>query len=477
MRVGLITGYGQLGYSSIDYFYDQIERVFRQLGSSIERHDYSGTAQRLVENPPDITIGIGTHLHLLGKSPVFDVTERPHISWVIDSPVPMGISYIRSPHLHYVTIDRQHSDFLEERGGTADFVPLGTTQPKEGKPHADREMGVVFTGHLPDPEGVREKWAEHGERTVGWLNEALECALADMNTPLLNHVRAYMNSRGIAVGEDNGNEVFFYKHLNDYLRGYKRQITLDAIDDVAVHIFGGCDAKPLLEKRNFIFHGSIDYMKTFEVFDECRLAINVAPNYYDGCHDRAIVPISSGAASLTDENRYLREHFEHGESMLFYDFHQLDGLNDQLAGLMSDPRRSEAMAQAAIPTIKERFTWEARLGEMHTICGGLVERGDAIRARKERIHRFDEAVAYLKAAADAFRDGNAGLGNVSVMQGIEGVIGLLAENSDPLFTQRLSTLINTLVNAQTQGHAASAAELLDRELIPLLGDQREALVG
>ena len=469
MRVGLITGNGKLGYSSVDYFFEEIERHFTARGSEVQRFDLAGGVVPLAEAEPDVTLGIGTQLFFVGEQPMWDALKIPHVAWVIDSPVPMDISQFRSPLLHYATIDRQHSDFLTSLGGDCTFIPLGTRTPERDLDTA-REYDVIFTGHVGAVEAVREKWREHGAEAHTLLEQLLGPCLADLHTPLLTQIRRQLANRGLFEPADSAIVRTLYAALNEYLRAYKRVAVLEAIQESEVHIFGNCDEPSLRGKTNLQFHGPVPYQQTFELFRHAKVAINISPNYYDGSHDRAVVPISYGALSLTDDNRYLREHFGHQESMLFYRFDALDAIDPLLKSVLAEPELMRGMAERAAATVAEQFTWEQRCGQLHALCDTLAEKHSAHRVAPVEA----QAIDILMDAAKSFRAGDASRGNVTVLKGFEKAAELLGSQSDPAFQERFADALRRTVEAQSHGKLAEVADLLEGDVVPLLRTRLES---
>lgn len=500
MNIGFITGYGETDDYSTAYGVEHLIRELTALGNRVTRYPMDALHRTDIEGKPDITLSIGCPDFLSRNRKTCDVVQRPHLSWVIEDPINMQVSHHRSPHLHHITIDRQHSTFLVGQGHQAHFIPLGAPEPTPGRLHADRELAVVFTGQIADPEQLRQGWMQYCDDVVqsmekrprgelyapalrredyhAMIEEALECSLSDPHTPLLFQIRSYLHDHDLYYhlgNVDNQLEQFLYRPLNEYLRSLKQVMVIASIHSSPVHCFGICTARALLNQPNLVRHPPVNRAETFDLFQNTRIAINVTPHHYDGCHDRAIVPVSLGAAVLTNNNPYLYEHFIPDESMMFYDFAHLGSIDTRIENMLKDPENTAAMAQNAVPIVERTFTWKRRIGEIHDLCRELVAghaRQQSIAKKSKEVNRI---IGYLHEAVKRYRAYDLEGATHAITQGFDNLTHLIAECETSAFSRSLAPILPLFTDAQARCDLRLAAYFVEEKILPLIAIHHQSL--
>lgn len=361
MKVGVLAGNDEMAYSSIRHFNEQIVEAFCRLGC--EAKAYSLTKEKnemfdLIADRPDFTIGFGSFFGNVNGQPMFDELKIPHIAWVIDHPIQCDISYVQSPYLFYLTIDHEHTDFLQARENRARFVPLGAQVCSSGC--GDKKYDLVFTGQIVSTDALYQKWDQYGPSVKSALVEITEFCLRNLHVPVLQVVHKYIDVYGIKV--DASTIRFLFTRVNAYVRSYKRRQVIESIRETPIDFFGELTPE-LAAQPNIRYHGTISYMETLDVFRDAKIAINVSPNYYNGSHDRFVLGCASGAVGLTDWNPYLDQYFTDEENVLFYEWGKIGEIEGKVQAVLKDEEYRLRMMYSFTSVIKEHFTWDRRCAE------------------------------------------------------------------------------------------------------------------
>lgn len=346
MKIGIIRTTEDMCYNSVKVFNDEIKVAFENIGHEVV-NCYDGYE---IKDDIDFTIGIGTRYFAIDNKLYNDIIRKPHFAWIIDHPIGCKLSYIKSNYLYHIAIDMEHQMYLEMLGNKVFFLPLGTR--KCNTLNENKIYDVVFTGSIEDCNARYNLWKEQSKEIFDCLKGMVEQSLANVAIPPLPYVLKYVGD------SSNDTRKFIYDEVNSFVKSYKRKIVLNSIKDHKIHLFGGTDDKELLNNKNIIFEGSVDFEKTYDIFLKSKVAINVSPNYMLGSHDRPITAAEHGAVVLTDENPYMLEHFKN--SMLFYSFSDLSSLDDKIDSVLNDENKASEMVNKSRRIIEKEFTWEEK---------------------------------------------------------------------------------------------------------------------
>ena len=89
--------------------------------------------------------------------------------------------------------------------------------------------------------------------------------------------------------------------------------------------------------------------------------LNCMPWFKDGSHERIYNAMLNGAICVTDESKYLKEQFIHGQNIVFYELNDIPSLVENIKYLLSHSEVAEKIALKGYCIAHERDTWERRL--------------------------------------------------------------------------------------------------------------------
>lgn len=149
-----------------------------------------------------------------------------------------------------------------------------------------------------------------------------------------------------------------------WIRTYFREKAVRALAEggVKVYLFGkDWERIPCQKPENLISNGHMaNSLECVRAVGQGQIALNTMPWFKDGAHDRIFTAMLQGAVAFTDDSRYLREQFDDGDALVYYDLHNMDGMAQQVGQLLREPERLYAIACRGYAAAVKGHTWEQR---------------------------------------------------------------------------------------------------------------------
>lgn len=117
--------------------------------------------------------------------------------------------------------------------------------------------------------------------------------------------------------------------------------------------------KELLEIRP-----EIPMKDSMRVFERAKVALNVMSWYKAGMTERIANILFSGAVCLSDETRYLKEHFQVGDEIVLYRLEELEKLPEIIRGLLQDEKERNRIAWNGYQRAKRELGWDQKAMEL-----------------------------------------------------------------------------------------------------------------
>ena len=99
-----------------------------------------------------------------------------------------------------------------------------------------------------------------------------------------------------------------------------------------------------------------------------KIVINKMPLFLDGSHERVFTAMLNGAVCCTDESGYWKQEFIDGESICFYDFQDLDNLENIIKELLLNLDKAGKIAQNGYDIAIHKHQWKNRAEQILEIC-------------------------------------------------------------------------------------------------------------
>lgn len=338
-----------------------------------ERKDPGAFLKTLADNPPECTLSLNGLLPDDQGRFFCDLIKIPHVAFLINSPN-LFIPLTRSPLSIVSCSDRSSVDFFKGLGfNNAFFTPLGGDKDLAAEPNTNRIYDVVMHASFIDYEAIRSSWKDKYPTPVRIaMEEAAEAALSDYLTPYhitFVHAIDKQMSKHSGIDPQNIDFLAIFSEIELYLSGKDRVELVSAIDEAKVDIFGSSEGlygwkKYLGNKRNVVLHDPVPFTQSIEIMKHAKIVLNSSPWNKFGGHERIFTAMACGALVLTNENMFLREHFQDGKSILYYQPYSWDTANHKINEFLADGDKRRRAAEQGRTLLVNNHTWDHRAAQL-----------------------------------------------------------------------------------------------------------------
>jgi spore maturation protein CgeB len=305
----------------------------------------------------------------------FDAFQIPLYSYMIDHPACHFDVLADGPDKGIISvIDRRHLDYLKSTSlpRAADvFLPHGGPPPDPApKPMAERRTDVLFCGNLVAPFDISTAAEaacapEMKGAPPGLAERLLDRCFHEMADPYVI-VRDELTALGLNPHADDRAAALrnLVNDLNDQITISWRVRLLNALKGVRVTVLGDIAPDALLGQGSHIQAvGPVEFREFLGVLRDTKVLLNITPKFRDGGHERIFYGQARGTVPLTDDNLYLRETFEDGQSILFLPA-EPEAAAQVLQDALSDLKRLDDIAGAGADVLTTHHTWDDRARRM-----------------------------------------------------------------------------------------------------------------
>ena len=370
---------GESQYDAISCFMNDLADGFRQLGCRV---DILGG---ITKDALDRTIYFEEYdvvLSFFGiTSVLYDAINRnPNtlfFLFLVDHPY-YRYDWLAEQHRNLIVscIDRNHCNFLQKYYKNIDavqFVPHGgNLSEKPPKPFADREIDVAFFGTCSASNEYKSIVDQMSEDIMKIMDATIARVMQGECIPAEEILIQELRSGGIELSEAQLLELFVVLAFADtYIRAKQREklILHLAKSGLEVHVYGnGWEKDELAQYENIKCHGAVSYTEALDIMTNTKIVINKMPLFLDGSHERVFTAMLNGAVCCTDESGYWKQEFIDGESICFYDFQDLDNLENIIKELLLNLDKAGKIAQNGYDIAIHKHQWKTRAEQILEIC-------------------------------------------------------------------------------------------------------------
>lgn len=348
-------------------------------------HIITDTLEALKTGEFDAAVGFnvqGMHrLALPNGENAFDHYGVPFFNWIVDPPMDHYESMISTcKNYHVICIDKNHVGLIERFFPdikSVHFLPLGgldtdqVTQDLE-----DRDYDISFcAGFMKEtPKEMLERIKAFSEPMRSLTMYMIDLMMTDRDMDTEDAFYTVLQEQGYDIKNISAERLRdLYRmchgaHL--FMRYYIRYEIVKklTLSPVKFHLFGNGWREHLGMENRFsrtVFHPSVSFAETTEVFRNSRIVMNVMPWFKNGTHDRIASGMLHRAVVLSDTNKYLDE-FPRG-IIETYDLHNTDTLSQQIESMLGDMPKLQRIADAGYYYAKEHMSWNAITTELLNI--------------------------------------------------------------------------------------------------------------
>lgn len=254
------------------------------------------------------------------------------------------------------------------------FCPHAVEKELAAPENSDRIYDVVFIGTSYDPEGLRQYLKEElPEIDFKVFDEACEIALSEKNTTFFQATLRAITENELQIQNDDQFATLAYC-VDSYTRGIDRVQLIRSIKDAKVHVFGGewlISGPPrnpwsyyFANQPNVVLHQGVSFAQGLQILKQSKICLNSMPFFKRGSHERIFTGLACEALVLTTRNPFIEEQFEEGKEILFYDFDQLEKVNDLVNQYLHDDAKRKEAALLGREKVMLNHTWDNRVNHM-----------------------------------------------------------------------------------------------------------------
>lgn len=387
-KIVLFTG----GIETLDFF-------SRQIGKALEEKEYGvfyfdldqeeEGQKQLVQFAKTGDVGVITFnfngirgeesLYLEDGTSIWEAWEIPCYNIVVDHPFYYHELLEKVPDgYHHISIDRDHRKYMKRFYKQIDadfFFPLAGTEYKRKElqlPMEQRPYDVVFVGNYTSPEEFEPHITRINDEYTAFYYEIINDLIAHPEMTMEFAFEKYLTREMPDIEEEDlrlamSNMIFIDLYVRFYFRGLVVQTLADA--GISIYICGkGWETLKCKHPENIISTGFVNTEQCLLALSKAKISLNVMPWFKDGAHDRIFSSMLNGAVCVTDDSRYLREHFKDEEALVYYDLKHIGELPKKVEKLLGDTSILEKIQKCAYEKGEDE-NWKNRVDKLIRILG------------------------------------------------------------------------------------------------------------
>ena len=362
--------------SLIDYTAEQFHRIFELLGHEVfifHHNDFDQSSKELLDFAKkgiDFALlfnNVGIQITTDNVHSIWDVLGITCFNYLFDHPLYYPDAMNQMPSHGIVTcVDKNHVRYIKRFHShvkQAFYSPLGGEflTHEELIPWSDRPIDVLYVGSL---------------KTV---KDAPVSALSDQVTEyLLTHTEQTTEDAFETCLRAGGNiisdsllqqTIYQYRFTDMHINSHFRQKLIEVLVKNGIHVtvYGyGWEQVSFFESPFFHYGGVLDQADCIRKMYQSKIVLNSMPWFKDGTHDRIFNAMLSHAVCVTDESRYMKDHFTDGHELIYYQLDKMQELPGIIRYLLENPFTAARIAENGFQSSILSHTWEARGIELLT---------------------------------------------------------------------------------------------------------------
>lgn len=291
------------------------------------------------------------------KEEIFHHTLRPHIVWLIDSPIHL-MHASKSDRFLWCPVDRMWQELMVASGfKSVRFLPHAISKGLSFDPSAQRPIPVALFSSCIDPGAWQEQFSK---KIVSLIKEAVEVALMDRTSSIFDAwMEVFKNAKNVEV-----DTVACIKAVDLLVRAEDRLRLARTMAPLGLHIFGEPVALWKQLVPDAVVHDGVDFIKALHLMQQSKVVLNSTPTIKFGSHERILAAMSLGAACVTAQNPYLSTHFEEGKELVLFKTGQWEEGRERVKLLLANEDMRREMAFHGRERVQNEHTFDARVKEL-----------------------------------------------------------------------------------------------------------------
>lgn len=280
------------------------------------------------------------------------------------------------PHLRTFCIDRDHVSYMKRFYPkiSCEFLPLagnvsleqfGWQNEELFEQWMERPYSIVFTANYVPVSNIDRQLEKMEPEYRDFYYEILDALIHNPKQDLLSCAETYLRREMPQLSEAELCEGMSTMPAVDlWIRTYFREKTVRVLAEggIKIHLFGkDWEQVSCKHPENLVSVGRmVNSQDCVQAIAQAKIALNTMPWFKDGAHDRIFTAMLQGAVALTDDSMYLRELFQHKETIFYYDLQNLEELPQQVADMQKEPYDLFETACRGKTMAEHAHTWKNR---------------------------------------------------------------------------------------------------------------------
>ena len=254
------------------------------------------------------------------------------------------------------------------------YIPHAGFETNERMPFEQKDIELFFPGtYIPLSSYVDAigQLPEIFRKTAFTIIEYMQ---NDLSVTLEEALERYFNSIKFACSIYEFRELMvMLLPVDGYIRSYYRDLCINTLLKNGIPITAGGKGwnefvTPYKESFHLISDTGMDIEKVIELTGRSKMVLNIVPTFKEGLHERLITAMFCGSVSLTDSSKSIEAEFKNMESVVLYDFNNIDELPYIVKDLLKNVNKSKEIAANGYSIAAEKHKWSDRAKDILNIC-------------------------------------------------------------------------------------------------------------
>ncbi len=327
---------------------------------------------------------IGLHLEIEDGINIWDHFQTPFYNILMDHPFHYKKALDTAPRqMTLLCMDRNHITYVKRffphinkisffphagiATGTIEQNINNTVRLKE------RKIDVLYAGGLsryaaegliPDLGKIKDFDA------FALVKNALEKLIQNPDLTTEDVIEHCLEDINLKLNDQRLGEIITeLRFIDSFAVSFYREqmVRVLAESGITVTVFGTGWDRCEWRHPNLVYGGEIPPAGILELMKQSKVVLNTMTWFKRGAHDRIFNGMLAGAAVVSDESEYLKEHFINGKQLKMFSLQNVGRLAQTVQDLLIHTDKAQSMADCGYQTSIQSHQWINRLRDLDLI--------------------------------------------------------------------------------------------------------------
>lgn len=292
----------------------------------------------------------------------FRQISSPKLQFWFDNPgFFTGLLHNLPDDYYILSQDQYYADYVREYYDTKNAMQFPPAGIDAGLAlNIEREYGLVFIGAYNPIK--QEVIADEFQQRF------MEYMIAHPCLTFESGLSQFLKEQEIIISKEKFCEIFNSLHMvcKNIINHYRHCVVETILSaGIQMDVFGDTwYSYEGVGKENLIIHPAVSVKESLEVWGHAKIGLNVMTWHKAGMTERIANIMLSGAVCISDETRYLEEHFEDDQEIVLFKLDQLQELPEKINKLLKDEEYRKNIAHNAYVKASKEHIWDTRAKEL-----------------------------------------------------------------------------------------------------------------